>query len=152
MVSCVLMYFVLLFKLVHSTTLTECPRAIVVDVHANQPGCSAQDSTCSSSLQSAIDMLNASVPEDNCTLIQLPPGTHYITVPRLLTTGVHLRGVADNVTISCSYNRSNVIEDYSWYFSHPRVVTFEDLNFEGCPLPIRVNAAQTVDIHNCSFR
>lgn len=153
MAFCVLisLHFVLLFKLVHSATLTECPREMTVDVHSIQPGCSTQDNTCNS-LQSAMDMLSTSPPEGNCTLVRLPPGTHYITVPRRLTTGIHLRGMADNVTISCSYNRSNVMEDYSWYFSHPRVVMFEGLNFEDCPLPIRINAAGTVDIHNCLFR
>ena len=141
-----------LLQLVHGSISTECLHAITVDLHfSSNDNCNRAGNVCGS-LQSAIDILSASSAEDNCTLILLPPGTHYIDAPRLLTTGVHLRGTAGNATVSCSYRGSSEIEGYSWYFSHPRVVVFEDLNFENCPYPFRINGARTVAVDNCSFR
>ena len=142
-----------LLQLVHGSTSTECAQTITVDSNfSNKDGCNTAGKICGS-LQSAVDTLSTSSTEDNCTLILLPPGTHYIDAPRLLRTGVHLRGTADSVTISCSYSSSNDTESYySWYFSHPRMVAFEGLNFEECPYPFRINGARTVSVDNCSFR
>ena len=154
MASCLLwlLYATTVLQLVHGSVSTECLHAITVDLHFSSSDiCNTAGNVCGS-LQSAIDTLSASSADDNCTLILLPPGTHYIDAPRLLTTGVHLRGTADDVTVSCSYRDSSEIEGYSWYFSHPRVVVFEDLNFENCPYPFRINGARTVVVDNCSFR
>ena len=140
-----------LLQLVHGST--ECVHAITVDLNfSNNDNCNTAGNICGS-LQSAIDTLSTSSTVDNCTLILLPPGTHYISAPRLLRTGVHLRGTADNVTVSCSYSSSNdTNEYYSWYFSYPKMVVFEGLSFEKCPYPFRINGAGTVSVNNCSFR
>ena len=140
-----------LLQLVHGST--ECVHAITVDLNfSNNDSCNTAGDICGS-LQSAFDTLSTSSTEDNCTLILLPPGTHYISAPRLLRTGVHLRGTADHVTVSCSYSSSNdTNEYYSWYFSNSTMVVFEGLNFEQCPYPFRINSAVTVTVDNCSFR
>ena len=154
MASCLLwlLYATALLRLVHASVSTECQHAITVDLHfISNSNCNTTGNVCGS-LQSAIDTLSTSSAEENCTLIWLPPGTHYIEAPRLLRTGVHLRGTADNVTVSCSYRDSSETKGHSWYFSHPRVVVFEDLNFEKCPYPFRINGARTVVVDNCSFR
>ena len=141
-----------LLQLVHGSTSTDCVHAITVDLNfSSNDNCSTAGNICGS-LQSAIDTLSTSSTEDNCTLILLPPGTHHISAPRLLRTGVHLRGTADNVTVSCSYSSSDGTKGYSWYFSNSTMVVFEGLNFEQCPYPFRINGAATVSVDNCSFR
>ena len=42
--------------------------------------------------------------------------------------------------------------DYTFYFNRSEVVSFEMVQFVGCPYPLRLDTVAAVRIYNSSFR
>ena len=126
-----------------------------------------------SDLQSALEAaenLFIDLPEQqnspSCISIEVPPGDHLITTPiHFNATSVYIYGIgerANNVTIFCNYtvdvNESRIYDmdydytDYTFYFNRSEVVSFECVQFVGCPYPLRLDTVATVRVHNSIFR
>ena len=102
----------------------------------------------------------------SCISIEVPPGDHLITTPiHFNATSVYIYGTgekASNVTISCNYtvdvNESRIFDldydytDYTFYFNRSEVVSFENVQFVGCPYPLRLDTVGTVRVCNSIFR
>ena len=120
-------------------------------------------------LQSALETV-ASLGNDsaelNCVSISVPPGDHYVTQSvYFAATNLHFVGGGkslDDTTIFCNYtagvNESRIFDlsynytDYTFYFDRSQAVSFDKVQFVGCPYPIRVDTVADVKIHNSTFR
>ena len=102
----------------------------------------------------------------SCISIAVPPGDHLVTAPvHFNATNLYLLGTgerSDDVTISCNYtvdvNESRIFEvdynytDYTFYFNRSEVVSFEMVQFIGCPYPLRLDTVAAVTVSNLTFR
>ena len=103
-------------------------------------------------LQQAVEQILAQDRNTNCTRVELPSGAHTITSQTLFTaelTGLQFVGVGENVSVSCDYS---VATNYTWYFEQLESVVLQNIHFEGCPRPLRLDTIADVEIRNCSFR
>ena len=133
----------------------------------NERGCATSSlnatgaATTCDDLQSAIDWTenvaaNLSL-TSQCIEISLPNGEH--TISRqidLQNASVHLIGCGDHVTVKCSYfadpNLNGSREIHTWYFDRSESVAFENIHFESCGFPFRLDTVRSVLVSNCSFR
>ena len=102
----------------------------------------------------------------NCVSIAVPPSDHLVTAPVYFGgTNLYIFGtgeMSDDVAISCNYtmdvNESRIFDldynytDYTFYFNRSEVVSFEMVQFIGCPYPLRLDTIETVRILNSTFR
>ena len=102
----------------------------------------------------------------NCVSIAVPAGDHLVTGPvHFGTASVYVFGSgerSEDVSISCNYtvdvDESRIFDlhynytDYTFYFNRSEVVSFEMVQFVGCPYPLRLDAVAAVRIHNSTFR
>ena len=102
----------------------------------------------------------------NCVLIAVSAGDHLVTAPvHFGAASVYMFGSgesSEDVTISCNYtvdvDESRIFEpeynytDYTFYFNRSEVVSFEMVQFVGCPYPLRLDTVAAVRIHNSTFR
>ena len=102
----------------------------------------------------------------NCVSIMLPPGDHFISAPLYFgATSLYLFGLGegpDDVTIFCNYtvdvNESRMFDpnynytDYTFYFDRSQQVSIENVQFVGCPFPLRMDTVATVGVFNSTFR
>ena len=102
----------------------------------------------------------------NCVSIVVPPGDHLVTAPVYFgETNAYIFGtgeMSDDVTISCNYtvdvNESRIFDldynytDYTFYFNRSEVVSFEMVQFIGCPYPLRLDTVTAVSVSNSTFR
>ena len=117
-------------------------------------------------LSSKNGMKNLERSTSDCVSIALPPGDHLVTAPvHFGEASVHMFGSgesSEDVTISCNYtvdvDESRIFErnysytDYTFYFNRSEVVSFEMVQFVGCPFPLRLDTVAAVRIHNSTFR
>ena len=104
--------------------------------------------------------LNAERPNiSDCTSIIVPAGDHLVTAPvHFGAASVYMFGSgesSEDVTISCNYT-VDVDEytyiDYTVYFNRSEVVSFEMVQFVGCPFPLRLDTVAAVTVSNSTFR
>ena len=102
----------------------------------------------------------------DCVSIAVPAGDHLVRAPvHFGAASVHMFGSgesSEDVTISCNYtvdvDESRIFErnysytDYTFYFNRSEVVSFEMVQFVGCPFPLRLDTVAAVRIHNSTFR
>ena len=103
-------------------------------------------------LHQAVEQILAQDRDINCTRVELPSGAHTITSQTLFMaelTGLQFVGVGENVSVSCDYS---VPTNYTWYFEQLESVVLQNIHFEGCPKPLRLDTIADVEIRNCSFR
>ena len=104
--------------------------------------------------------------QQNCISIAVPPGNHSLSAPvQFNNASVSVFGTGgepDDVTIVCNYsvdvNESRIYDmdydytDYTFYFNRSEVVSFESVQFVGCPYPLRLDTVATVRVRNSIFR
>ena len=102
----------------------------------------------------------------DCVSIAVPAGNHLATAPvHFGAASVYMFGSgesSEDVTISCNYtvdvDESRIFDldynytDYTFYFNRSEVVSFEMVQFLGCPFPLRLDTVAAVRIHNTTFR
>ena len=128
-----------------------CPAPSQASNEASQT-CHAITVSGSLTLQQAVEQILAQDRDTNCTSVELSSGTHTITSQTLFTaelTGLQFVGVGENVSVSCNYS---VATNYTWYFEQLESVVLQNIHFEGCPRPLRLDTIADVEISNCSFR
>ena len=98
----------------------------------------------------------------DCVSIVVPAGDHLVTAPvHFGAASVHMFGSgerSEDVTISCNYtvdvDESRIFDldynytDYTFYFNRSEVVSFEMVQFVGCPYPLRLDTVAAVMISN----
>ena len=89
----------------------------------------------------------------NCTSIELSPGEHVLSSQALFTAelgALEIRGTREEyVSVVCRYN---VETNFTWYFSEISSLRIHNIQFHGCPRPLRIDTATDVELTNCSFR
>ena len=127
-----------------------------------------QCSDLQSALVAAVNLNHSSLrnsEQQNCISITVPPGDHSISAPvHFSDVSVSVFGAggqADDVTILCNYtvdvNESRIFDldydytDYTFYFNRSEVVSFENVQFVGCPYPLRLDTVATVIVCGCTF-
>ena len=102
----------------------------------------------------------------NCVSIAVPAGDHLVTAPvHFGAASVYVFGSgerSEDVTISCNYtvdvDESRIFDldynytDYTFYFNRSEVVSFEMVQFVGCPYPLRIDTVAAIRISNSTFR
>ena len=117
-------------------------------------------------LSSKNGMKNLERSTSDCVSIAVPAGDHLVTAPvHFGAASVYMFGSgesSEDVTISCNYtvdvDESRIFDlnytytDYTFYFNRSEVVSFEMVQFVGCPFPLRLDTVAAVRIHNSTFR
>ena len=88
----------------------------------------------------------------DCVQIELPTGIHTLTTQSLFPSEfekIEFIGLGSDVDVFCAYD---VRDNYTWYFDHQSSVTLENIHFENCPRPLRLDTISNVTIQSCSFR
>ena len=106
------------------------------------------------SLQAALNLITRNNEVCNYFVINLKSGVHLITKP--IVTNASASIIGDGVVeIVCQFDAELYIQTgnlHSLYFNTSYCVNFENVNFDHCPLPIRIFEAENVVILNSSFR
>ena len=119
-----------------------------------------------SALMIAVELEDKQQDTSNCISIAVPPGDHLVTEPVYFgAANVSIFGTgqrSDDVTIFCNYtvdvNESWIFDldynytDYTFYFNRSEVVSFEMVQFIGCPYPLRLDTVAAVTMSNSTFR
>ena len=119
-----------------------------------------------SALMMVVDLTAQQQSMSDCTSIIVPAGDHLVTAPvHFGAASVHMFGSgesSEDVTISCNYtvdvDESRIFDlnytytDYTFYFNRSEVVSFEMVEFVGCPFPLRLDTVAAVRIHSTTFR
>ena len=117
-------------------------------------------------LSSKNGMKNLERSTSDCVSIAVPAGDHSITAPvHFGAASVYMFGSgesSEDVTISCNYtvdvDESRIFDlnynytDYNFYFNRSEVVSFEMVQFVGCPFPLRLDTVAAVTVSNSIFR
>ena len=107
------------------------------------------------SLQAALKLTVKDTKVCNYFVINLQSGVHLITEPIITNTSVSIIGNGA-VEIVCQFDAEQFYNQtghlHSLYFNTSSSVIFENINFDYCPLPIRIFEADNVVIVNSSFR
>ena len=106
------------------------------------------------SLQAALNLTIKNTEVCNYFVINLQSGVHLITEPIVTNASVSIIGDGA-VEIVCQFDAELYIQTdnfHSLYFNISKRVNFENVNFDHCPLPIRIFEAENVVIVNSSFR
>ena len=141
----------LLLAVICVLVLTSCPASSQASGETTQT-CHTISVSGSLTLQQAVEQILAHDRDTNCTSVELPSGAHTITSQTLFTaelTGLQFVGVGKNVSVSCNYS---VATNYTWYFEQLESMVLQNIHFEGCPRPLRLDTIADVEIRNCSFR
>ena len=106
-------------------------------------------------LQAALELTMKDTKACNYFVINLQSGVHLITEPIVTNTSVSIIGNGA-VEIVCQFDAEQFYTQtgniHSLYFNTSGSVIFENINFDHCPLPIRIFEADNVVIVNSSFR
>lgn len=119
---------------------------------------STADYQCQS-LQDALEMLPV-VSKEDCMMfnIILDSGIHYITQPVSTNASVYITSmnISQRALITCDYDDAIFRREtgglHTIYFNQSLSVTFSEVNFRSCPLPIRIYQATNVTVERSSFR
>ena len=109
-----------------------------------------------SSLQDALKIIDE-LSHSDCVQIELHSGKHLITRPINTTASFRMRSFERNKTVVyCGFNAEELYYQtggvHTLYFNRSNSVVFSNVQFEACPLPIRVDRSGVVLVENSSFR
>ena len=120
-----------------------------VDPTLMEPSACSSSSVCGS-LQAALLL-----PFSGCVEIRVPSGTHAISAPAYFTQSTRLIGTGDLVRVECSYSSATALWpalNYTLNFYHAAFAALENVQFVGCPAPLRFDGVSELNISNCAFR
>ena len=102
-------------------------------------------------LQNATSMASA---DTRYTLCLRGGGRYRITSPIATSRSVALVGTdaEDPARVYCSYQPSDVSVIYTLYFNRSAEVRLEQLYFEDCAYPFRLELVERVRVSHCTFR
>ena len=107
------------------------------------------------SLQAALNFTMKDTKVCNYFVINLQTGLHLIAEPIVSNASVRIIGNGV-VQVVCQFDTERFDNQtgnlHSLYFDRADSISFENVNFEYCPLPIRIFEANNVVIINSSFR
>ena len=110
-------------------------------------------------LQRALEMV--STWQDECTLFKLQlaaSASHYIFRPVIVRASVHITSTSNTEIplVSCKFNAAKFYNNtgglHTLYLNKSESVRFSLVNFQKCPLPIRIYQSNYVEINTSSFR
>ena len=108
-----------------------------------------------STLQAALNFTMKDTEVCNYFVVNIQSGVHLITEPIVTNSSVSIIGNGA-VEIVCQFDAEQFYTQtgnlHSLYFNKSGSVIFENINFDHCPLPIRIFKADNVVIVNSSFR
>ena len=107
------------------------------------------------SLQDALQQATSMATADARLTLCLRGGRSYnITSPIATSRSVALIGTdaEDDARIYCSYQPSDVPVIHTLYFNRSAEVRLEQLYFEGCAYPFRLELVHNVRVSHCTFR
>ena len=115
-----------------------------------------------SALMMVVDLTAQQQSISDCISIIVPAGDHLVTAPvHFGAASVHMFGSGES-SISCNYtvdvDESRIFDldysytDYTFYFNRSEVVSFEMVQFVGCPFPLRLDTVAAVTVSNSIFR
>lgn len=131
--------------------LASCPTSSQASDNAGET-CHTITVSDSLTLEQAVEQISAQDRNINCTSVELSSGTHTITSPSLFMaklTSLRFVGLGGIVSVSCNYSAAT---NYTWYFEQLDSVILQNLHFESCPRPLRLDTIADVEIKGCSFR
>lgn len=145
---------VLLFLMASMGTADNCSIVLLTvesDVEPSEYSGSGMDDECGS-LQDVLTSL-VSLNSSSSAAINVHEGEHYLTSPvQFNVERIRIVGVGRNVSVSCNYSTSdNANIDYTWQFNQSSSVSLHNLQFYGCPYPLRILHVQTLNVTHCSF-
>ena len=161
------MFVFLLILILVPLCKTTCGPMTVVNLNVTtkdgqQSGCQSYttDTYTCQRLQDALDLLKDKGSYDTWFNIDLGPGTHYITQPVITNASVSISSasldVQQKAVVSCSYDAERFVNEtgnlHSLYFDHPCSVSIVNVEFQSCPLPLRIDQAYNVTVERSFFR
>ena len=107
------------------------------------------------SLQAALNFTMRDTKVCNYFVVNLQSGVHLVTEPVVTNASVSIIGNGA-VQVVCQFDAEQFYTQtgnlHSLYFNRSDFVSFENIYFDHCPLPIRIFEADNVVIVNSSFR
>ena len=145
-------------------SLLSCALTLVCQANSSGQTCHTLSVDGSLSLQQSLEQLlnltrdtnsddSRERSDSNCSRVELPSGVHYISTPLFFPAqlnDIEVVGLGDNVTVACSYPDSDT--NFTWCFQRLESVRMAGIQFEACPLPLRLDTIAEVLITDCSFR
>ena len=129
---------------------------IIQSVSVVDKGClnTTLDSYSCYSLQNGLELIAGT---HNCVVytIELETGIHHIIKPVVTDASVHLLSNSEsNSVVTCDFDAFNTQTGglHTVYFNHSQFVSFINIIFDDCPLPLRLFAVNNVVIENSTFR
>ena len=131
---------------------------IVHSVPVIDKGCSntTSDSYSCHSLQEGLEMIAGT---HDCVVytIELETGIHHIIKPVVTDASVHLVSNSESSSVvRCDFDAETVYNQtgglHTVYFNRSQSVSFTNIIFNDCPLPLRLFAVNNVLVENSTFR
>ena len=121
-------------------------------------GCSntTSDSYSCHSLQNGLELIAGT---NDCVVytIELETGIHHIIKPVVTDASVHLLSNRESSSVvTCDFDTKTVYNQtgglHTVYFNRSQSVSFTNIIFDDCPLPLRLFAVNNVNVENSTFR
>ena len=144
------------------------PCEVTVTVLVGQMGSSNGSSwrcpTLQGALHKAVNLsMTLSEEDESSVRVAIPAGRHMITAPLDFgSASVALVGSEEATTVFCNYtvmvdpkrifDSSYFYIDYTLNFVESGSVSFDSVEFVGCPYPLRLERVKTVAVHNSTFQ
>ena len=131
---------------------------IIQSVSVVDKGClnTTSDSYSCHSLQEGLELIAGT---HDCVMytIELETGIHYIIKPVVTDASVHLLSNGEsNSVVTCDFDAETVYNQtgslHTVYFNRSQSVSFTNIIFDDCPLPLRLFAVNNVLVENSTFR
>ena len=130
---------------------------IIQSVPVIDKGCSntTSDSYSCHSLQNGLELIAGT---HDCVMytIELETGIHYIIKPVVTDASVHLLSNSESSSVTCDFDAETVYNQtgglHTVYFNRSQFVSFTNIIFDDCPLPLRLFAVNNVLVENSTFR
>ena len=130
---------------------------IIQSVPVIDKGCSntTSDSYSCRSLQNGLELIAGT---HDCVMytIELETGIHYIIKPVVTDASVHLLSNSESSSVTCDFDAETVYNQtgglHTVYFNRSQSVSFTNIIFDDCPLPLRLFAVNNVLVENSTFR
>ena len=158
MVSRLLLFLLFLYTIDTNWSFCKNNGTIIYTLHVlrniENKECSQETTKCPS-LQAALNFTMRDTKVCNYFVINLQSGVHLITEPIVTNASVSIIGNG-GVQVVCQFDAEQFYTQtgnlHSLYFSRSDFISFENVHFDHCPLPIRIFEADNVVIVNSSFR
>ena len=129
---------------------------IIQSVPVIAKGCSntTSDSYSCHSLQEGLELIAGT---HDCVMytIELETGIHHIIKPVVTDASVHLLSNSESSSVvECDFDAVNTQTGglHTVYFNRSQSVSFTNIIFDHCPLPLRLFAVNNVLVENSTFR